>query len=190
MILRYRLRRKWCTENFMKINVVKINIISFALPTNSIHFNYIMGNLLIVRNDCLTDFGVMLDSKLFGVSCWLLTFWSTKAARTNAFHRIQFYFSWESECFIALIRSRLLYAPVAWNNLALGDPNKLEDTRIKFVNLFYNRFSQSSSLWYYEPILYYLQFKRFIPDDKILALYFLVTFQEHSTVALQLCRRR
>jgi hypothetical protein len=48
----------------MKINTFKANVISFTRKTNSIHFNYYVGNLLIVRTDCVKDIGVMLDSEL------------------------------------------------------------------------------------------------------------------------------
>jgi hypothetical protein len=57
--------QKWCTENYMKIDILKTNIhvISFTRKTN-IHFNYYVGDLLIVRTDCVKDLGVMLDDKL------------------------------------------------------------------------------------------------------------------------------
>jgi hypothetical protein len=56
--------QKWCIQNFMKINILKTNIISFTHKTNTIHFNYFLSDLLIVRTDCVNDPGVMLDSKL------------------------------------------------------------------------------------------------------------------------------
>jgi hypothetical protein len=56
--------QKWCIENFMKINTLKKDIISFTRKTNSIHYNHFVGNLLIARTDCVKDLGVMLDSKL------------------------------------------------------------------------------------------------------------------------------
>jgi hypothetical protein len=45
--------QKWCYENCMKINALKTNITSFICKTNSIHFNYYVDNLLIVRTDCV-----------------------------------------------------------------------------------------------------------------------------------------
>jgi hypothetical protein len=36
----------------------------FARKTNSIHFNYFLGDLLVVCTDCVKRLGVMLDSKL------------------------------------------------------------------------------------------------------------------------------
>jgi hypothetical protein len=37
--------QKWCTENYMKMNIVKTNTISFTRKTNSIRFNYYVGDL-------------------------------------------------------------------------------------------------------------------------------------------------
>jgi hypothetical protein len=48
----------------MKLNIFKTNIISFISKTNSIHFDYFVGDLLIVRSDCIQDLGAMLDNKL------------------------------------------------------------------------------------------------------------------------------
>jgi hypothetical protein len=56
--------QKWCIENYMKINTLKTNIISFTRKTISIHFNYFVSNLLIIQTDYVKDLGVMLDSKL------------------------------------------------------------------------------------------------------------------------------
>jgi hypothetical protein len=48
--------QKWWIENYMKIIHSK-QIISFTRKTNSIHFNYFVSNLLIVRTDCVKDLG-------------------------------------------------------------------------------------------------------------------------------------
>jgi hypothetical protein len=50
----------------MKIIIFKTNIfvISFTRKPNNTHFNYFMGDLLIVRTNRVKDLGVMLDSKL------------------------------------------------------------------------------------------------------------------------------
>jgi hypothetical protein len=48
----------------MKINIFKTNMISFTRKSKSIHFNYFVGDLLIVRIDCVKDIGVMIDRKL------------------------------------------------------------------------------------------------------------------------------
>lgn len=48
----------------MKINIFKINILSVARKTNSIHFNYRACDALFIRFDYVKDFRVTLDSKL------------------------------------------------------------------------------------------------------------------------------
>jgi hypothetical protein len=49
---------KWCIEDYMKINIFKTNMISFTRKTNSIHFYYFLGDLLI-WTDCVTGLEVM-----------------------------------------------------------------------------------------------------------------------------------
>jgi hypothetical protein len=56
---------KWCLEHYVKINIVKISIISFTRKTNNNHFNYYTGDVLIVRIDYVEYSDVMLDSKLY-----------------------------------------------------------------------------------------------------------------------------
>jgi hypothetical protein len=80
--------------------------------------------------------------------------------------------------YITLIRSQFEHASVAWNNLTLADSNKLENIQRKFTNFFYNRFNQPSGLI---NIL-----KSFIPDEKILTLYFLLTFPRTKLIAVLL----
>jgi hypothetical protein len=46
------------------MNIFKTNIIYFTRKTNSIYFNYFVGDLLIIRTDCVKNLGVMLDSKM------------------------------------------------------------------------------------------------------------------------------
>jgi hypothetical protein len=43
----------------------KANVISFTLKTNTIHFDYHLGNALSTRTDCAKDLGVWLDNELF-----------------------------------------------------------------------------------------------------------------------------
>jgi hypothetical protein len=50
--------------NQVWIIMFKTNIIYFTRKTNSIHFNYFLGDLLTVRTDCIKDLGLMVDSKL------------------------------------------------------------------------------------------------------------------------------
>jgi hypothetical protein len=56
---------KCCLGNCMKLNTQKINVISFTRKTNSIHFDYQLGNAVIMRTDCVKGLGVWLDNKLY-----------------------------------------------------------------------------------------------------------------------------
>jgi hypothetical protein len=49
----------------MELNIQKIKIIPFTRKTDSIHFNYYVKDVLILRSDCVNDLGVMLGSKLY-----------------------------------------------------------------------------------------------------------------------------
>jgi hypothetical protein len=60
--------QNWCFENYMKINVFKTNIIPFTRKSNSIHFNYFLVYLLIVRPDCVNDLEVILGTAILS-SC-------------------------------------------------------------------------------------------------------------------------
>jgi hypothetical protein len=46
----------------MNLNINTTDVISFARETDGIHFNF---HALILRTDCVNDFHVVLDSKLY-----------------------------------------------------------------------------------------------------------------------------
>jgi hypothetical protein len=46
--------QKWCIENYIKISILKTNIISFARKTNGTYFNDYIGD---VRTDCVKYLG-------------------------------------------------------------------------------------------------------------------------------------
>jgi hypothetical protein len=56
---------QWCGENCMELNIQKSNIISFTHKTNSIHFNYHVRDVLVLRSYCKKALGVMLESKFY-----------------------------------------------------------------------------------------------------------------------------
>jgi hypothetical protein len=112
----------------MKINTLKTNIISFTRKTNSIHFNYYVDNLLIVRTDCVKDLGVMLDGKLH-FHRYIDYLYSRAPKLPGLIRFISYNFS-SLDClkvlYTALVPSNLEYASVAWNSLTLADSNKFE----------------------------------------------------------------
>jgi hypothetical protein len=52
--------QKGCIGNYVKIDILKTSIIYFTRKTKNIYFSYSIGAVLIVRHDCIKDFGVML----------------------------------------------------------------------------------------------------------------------------------
>jgi hypothetical protein len=49
----------WCAENHMEINIQETRIISFTRKTNSVHINYYVSNVIILRS-YVKDLGIML----------------------------------------------------------------------------------------------------------------------------------
>jgi hypothetical protein len=115
----------------MKINIFKTNMIYFTCKTNSIRFNYLVSDLLIVRNDCVKDLGVMLDSKLHFhrhvdyLHSQALKLLALIRFITNNFSSLDSL----KVLYITLILSKLVYASVVWYNITLADSNKLESTQ-------------------------------------------------------------
>jgi hypothetical protein len=75
---------KWCTENCMKINIIKTNIISFTRKTDSIYFDFLVGDQLIVRIACVNG----PEETAFSSPCCLLIFSETKAVINISIHHI------------------------------------------------------------------------------------------------------
>jgi hypothetical protein len=128
----------------MELNILKTNIISFTCKTDSLHFNYYVKDVFILRSDCIKDLGVMLDSKLY-FHCHV-DFVYSQALRTLGLIRyITYNFSSIDSLvvlYIALIRSKIEYASVVWNKLTLTDSNKIGNIKenlsicvIVFINL-------------------------------------------------------
>jgi hypothetical protein len=73
--------------NYIKIKILTIIIIYSLLKTNSIHFNYSVDDLLIVRTAYVIDLGVTMDSKLyFHPHVDYLTFSGIVSAVAHSFH--------------------------------------------------------------------------------------------------------
>jgi hypothetical protein len=81
----------------------------------------------------------MLDSKLYFHRHVDVVY--SQALRTSGLIRYVTYNFFSSDCLVvlynSLIRSKLEYASVVWNNLSLTDFNKIENIERKFANLCY-----------------------------------------------------
>jgi hypothetical protein len=116
---------------------------SFTHKTNSVHFNYYVSNAFILRSNTIKDLGVMLGSKLYFHSH--VDFVYAQALRTlGLICYITCNFSSLASLLIlnnALIRSKLGYDCVIWNNFTFTDSNKIENIQRKFSNLLLSIFS-------------------------------------------------
>jgi hypothetical protein len=130
----------------IKLNIHKTNIIYFTCKTNFVHFNYCVSTVLILRSDCIKDLGVTLDSNLYFHS-HVNVVYSQAHRALGLIHYITYNFS-SLGCLVtlhnALIRSKLDYTSVIWNNLTLTDSNKTENIKnfsicaiIVFFHIFY-----------------------------------------------------
>jgi hypothetical protein len=145
----------------MELDVQKTRITSFTRQTNSVHFNYYVSNVIILRSDCIKDLGVMLDSKLYFHRH--VNFVYSQALRTLGLIRyVTYNFSsldYLVVLYNSLITSKLEYASVVWNNISLTDSNKIENIQRKFANLCYYLFFQADFLRNYNSILNCLNFR-------------------------------
>jgi hypothetical protein len=166
----------WCGENHMELNVQKTRIISFTRKTNSICFNYFVSGVSILHTDCIEDLGVMLDSKLHFHSH--VDYLHSQGLRTlGLIHYIMYNFSSIDSLVVlynSLVRSRLEYASVIWNNLTLTDSKKLESIQRKFANLCHYRFPQLVSPRNYDLILNCINFRTLYSRRRHLHALFLI----------------
>jgi hypothetical protein len=145
----------------MELNIQKTRIISFTRKTSSVHFNYYVSNEIVLRSDCIKGFGIMLDSKLYFNRH--VAFVHSQALRTLGLIRyVTCNFSL-LDCLVvlynSLIRSKLEYASIVWNNLSLTDSNKVENIQRKYANLCYCRFFQADILRNCNSIYIFLNFR-------------------------------
>jgi hypothetical protein len=150
--------QQWCVENCMEFNIQKTKTIYFTRKNVSVHFNYYVSDVLILRTDSIKDLGVILDSKL-NFHCHVDFVYSQALRTLGLISYITHNFCSLDSLLVlyhVIIRSKLEYASVVWNNLTLTDPNKLENIQRKFVNLCYYRFFQHDILRNCYLILDYL----------------------------------
>jgi hypothetical protein len=103
----------------------------------------------------------MLDSKLYVHRH--VDFVYSQALRTLGLIRYVTHNFSSLDCLVvlyhSLIRSKLEYASVVWNNISLTDSNKIENIQRKFANLCYYLLLQADFLRNYKSILNYLNFR-------------------------------
>jgi hypothetical protein len=100
------------------LNIQKTKIISFTRKINSIHSKYVVKGVLILRAECIKDLGVMVNSKLY-FHCHVDFVYSQALGTLGLIRFITYNFSSLDSLvilYIALIRSKLEYASVVWNN--------------------------------------------------------------------------
>jgi hypothetical protein len=61
--------RGCCAAKCMKHNTDKTRVITFTRKTNAINYNYKLCDKCITRTDSIKDLGILLNSKLFSLSC-------------------------------------------------------------------------------------------------------------------------
>jgi hypothetical protein len=121
----------------MDLSVQKTNIVFFTCKTSSIHFNYHIGDVLILCTNCVKNLSVMLDSKLyFHHHDSYVSFQALKLLEVICFISDNFSFlDSVTGLYVALIQSKLECASVSWDNRTLAGLNKLENIQKKFANL-------------------------------------------------------
>jgi hypothetical protein len=168
--------KKWCLENCVTLNTQKTNVIYFIRKSNSIHFDYHLGNAVFTRTDCVKVLGVWLDNRpyfhhhvnyIFSVASKLL----------GLINFITYNFcSLDSllVLYISLVRSKLEYVSIAWNNLITTDSSKLKSIYKKFAHLCYRRFYQFDFPRNYDKIFERLGLRRLHSRRRHLDVLFLI----------------
>ena len=108
---------EWCNINCMILNFQKCSVISFSRKKKPIAFDYRLSGVVVTRESCIKNLGVLLDSKLdFNQH---ITFIIAKASRQLGFiFRIAKNFT-DIYClkalYCSLVRSTLEYCSAVWN---------------------------------------------------------------------------
>jgi hypothetical protein len=139
----------------MKLNTQKTNVTFFTHKANNIHFDNRLGNTVIKHTDCVKDLGVWLDNKLY-FHHHVNYIFSVVSKLLGLINFITYNFSSLDSLlvlYISLVRSKLEYASIAWNNFTTTDSNELESIKKKFAHLCYQRFYQFDFPSNYDVIL-------------------------------------
>jgi small-conductance mechanosensitive channel len=127
-----------CEQLFTLVKNVKLGHWTHSI----IYFDCQLGNAVITRTDCVKELGVWLGNKLF-FHLHVNYIFSVASKLRGLIHFITCNFSTLDSLvvllYISLVRSKLEYASIAWNDLTLTDSNKLESIQKKFSHLCYRQ---------------------------------------------------
>lgn len=138
----------WCKLNGMVLNASKCSVISFTRKRSQITFDYMIDNVILKRDDCVKDLGVLFDSKLTFKNH--ISYVVSKASKCLGFlFRVTKHFK-NVHClkalFCALVRSTLEYASPVWSPYYQNSTARIESVQKKFV-----RFALRNLPWH-DPI--------------------------------------
>lgn len=131
---------KWCSENFLEVNLSKCKIITFSHKQNPIIFDYYLNGKKIDRVYEIRDLGVMINSKLDFKPH--IEYIKKKSESMLAFVRRTCRANFSDKIakllYNSLVRSNLLFASVIWSPYQVVRRNTIESVQKQAV-IFLNR---------------------------------------------------
>jgi hypothetical protein len=115
--------QRWCTANFMNLNISKTRATTFSRKNNTLLLKYKLGDFYITRTDCIKDLGIFIDSKFYFHSHVGYIF-SQSIKLLGLIRNITFSFSTLGSLLIfyfSLVRPKLKYESVVWNSITSTD---------------------------------------------------------------------
>lgn len=125
----------WCESNRMVLNPTKCSVITFSRKKDLIAFGYRLADVILPREDCVKDLGVLLDSKLsFNQH---ISYIVTKASRQLGFiFRTTKSFT-DVYClkalYCGLVRSTLEYCSAVWHPYYRNGTDRIEGVQRRFI---------------------------------------------------------
>lgn len=125
----------WCQLNQMVLNPSKCSTITFTRKRSPITFDYKLFGDSLIRDRCVKDLGVMLDTELSFKDH--VAFITSKASKQlGMIFRMTKYFR-DIQClktlYCSLVRSILEYSSVVWAPFYANEKNRIEAVQRKFT---------------------------------------------------------
>ena len=125
----------WCKLNGMVLNATKCSVITFTRKRSQITFDYTIDNVILNRDSCVKDLGVLFDAKLTFKNH--ISYVVSKASKCLGFlFRVTKHFK-NIYClktlYCALVRSTLEYASNVWSPYYQNAIARIEAVQKKFV---------------------------------------------------------